>query len=228
MAASVPPANANMLDGASFPGPNAALIGYTGYVGSNLAAQFPGYKGYYNTQNIGELANESYEVIVCAAAPGFKLGANSLKQDVDGNPYDDGAAMEKLIACLKTKVDKRNLKLFVLISTISVYAVTSVEESRKRDYEKMKREDLEEEGVELLPDGVDVHCFTEDRFVADRQGRLQRGGLSDSEYGRNRTKLENVVHAEFCKRSDRPPDIDYLIVRLPGIFGKNLRKNYFL
>ncbi|CAD7959049.1 unnamed protein product, partial [Amoebophrya sp. A25] len=89
-----------------FPGSNAALIGYTGHVGSNLTDQYSDYRGYYNSKNIDDLSMENYETVVCAAATGFKLGANSLKQDVNGNT-----------------------------------PMTSVEESKERDYEKLKAED---------------------------------------------------------------------------------------
>ena len=43
--------------------------------------------------------------------------------------------------------------------------------------------------------------------------------LSDNGYGRNRLYLENYIRNNYH---------DYLIVRLPGLFGKGLKKNAFI
>lgn len=42
-----------------------ALIGYTGFVGSNLAS-FQDFTNLYNSRNIGEIAGKSYDLVVSA------------------------------------------------------------------------------------------------------------------------------------------------------------------
>lgn len=79
--------------------------------------------------------------------------------------------------------------------------------------------------LSLPPDSTDIHDLTENRPVWDRASPLSRGGLSDSTYGRNRARLEQFVMDKFS--FERTAGAwDYLIVRLPGIFGWNMRKNY--
>ena len=86
-----------------------ALIGYTGFVGSNILAQRP-FDFLYNSKNIGDIQNKTFNLVICAGAPGTKWIANK-------NPEQDLAAIESLITCLKTvKCEK-----FVLISTIDAY-----------------------------------------------------------------------------------------------------------
>ena len=181
-----------------FPGPDAALIGFTGYVGGNLHAQFDGYAGLFNSKNIGDIGKRKWKTVVCAGAPGFKIGANVLKQTMDGRPYNDTTGMDDLIEDLGAIECER----FVLISTISAYAVTSHAES-----------------LQLRPEAEplsSVHALDESRDVWSRQ--LAKGGLSDSEYGRNRARLESWVRETFPSR--------HLIVRLPGIFGLGMKKNF--
>lgn len=128
-----------------------ALIGYTGFVGSNIKNQ-KDFDYYYNTKNIDEIVDKSFNTIVCAGVSGVKFFANeNPKKD-----YDD-------IISLIEKIDKCFFNKFVLISTLSVY-----------------------------------------------------DNPADNAYGRNRLYLENYVRNNFN---------DYLIVRLPGLFGKNLKKN---
>lgn len=95
-----------------------ALIGYTGFVGSNILAQRPVPSGtgqrpfncLYNSKNIEDIQNKNFDLLVCAGAPGTKWIANK-------NPEADMASIQSLIDNLKTiKCNK-----FVLVSTIDVY-----------------------------------------------------------------------------------------------------------
>lgn len=86
-----------------------ALIGYTGFVGSNLMAQAPFDDG-YNSKNIEELAGKHYELIVCAGAPAVKWKANK-------EPEADRAAIARLEGALGAATADR----VILISTVDVY-----------------------------------------------------------------------------------------------------------
>ncbi len=85
------------------------LIGYTGFVGNNLARQFK-FDGLYNSKNISDIFNQKFNILVCAAAPGSMVDANKNKEF-------DRANIELLIKNLsRSKPDK-----LVLISTIGVF-----------------------------------------------------------------------------------------------------------
>lgn len=182
--------------------PRSALLGHTGYVGGNLAAQGC-FTDLYNSRNIDALAGRRYRRIVCAAAPGFKLGATTLRATMEGRPYDDGAALSALKASL-SRVEC--VGTFILISTLSVYAVTSDAESAAL------RADID------FDRASPAHCLDERRDVWSR--RLARGGASDHAYGRNRAELERWVLEESKFKGN------CVVVRLPGIFGPGLKKNY--
>ena len=94
-------------------GKRAALIGYTGFVGSSLnrAAEF---HAFYNSKNIGEIQDESFDIVICAGAPAVKWKANKF-------PEQDDQAIDALIEHLRSI---KSAKLFVLISTIDVYPVS--------------------------------------------------------------------------------------------------------
>ena len=101
---------------------NSALIGYTGFVGSNILLQQP-FGFTYNSKNIEEIKNKTFDLIVCAGAPGTKWIANK-------NPEADLASINKLIENLQTVTCKK----LVLISTIDVYSpVLGVNENTKID-----------------------------------------------------------------------------------------------
>lgn len=85
------------------------LIGSTGFVGSNLASSYPfNYK--FNSQNIHSLSEQSFDMLICSAAPGSMFEANA-------NPKHDWENIELLIKQLK----KVKAGRFILISTIAVY-----------------------------------------------------------------------------------------------------------
>jgi hypothetical protein len=86
------------------------LIGHTGFVGSNLIQQHR-FDACFNSKNIEDLANHSFDVLVCSGAPAEKWKSNA-------NPAADLANMERLQSALsKTRATE-----VVLISTIDVYA----------------------------------------------------------------------------------------------------------
>jgi dTDP-4-dehydrorhamnose reductase len=88
---------------------NNALIGYTGFVGSTLSKQ-ASFETFYRSTNIGEIAGQSFETVVCAGAPAQKWIANR-------EPEADRKKIEGLIANLKLMT----CKTFVLISTVDVF-----------------------------------------------------------------------------------------------------------
>ena len=89
---------------------SSALIGYTGFVGSNLARQ-RSFDEFFNSKNIHEISDRNFDLIVCAAAPAEKWKANK-------DPDADRATVERLIRSLED-VDAEK---FVLISTVDVFA----------------------------------------------------------------------------------------------------------
>jgi hypothetical protein len=86
-----------------------ALIGYTGFVGSNLAAAHA-FTDLYNTRNIEDIRGKSYDLVVSAA-----MRADSHRINHSGSA--DLAEIDDYIALLST-VRTRQL---VLTSTVCVY-----------------------------------------------------------------------------------------------------------
>jgi len=90
-----------------------ALIGYTGFVGSNINEKM-GFEYHYNSKNIGDIINYQYDLVVSSGLPSLKWYANK-------NPEEDLNNIKNLINHLKQVKCNR----FVLISTSDVYANTS-------------------------------------------------------------------------------------------------------
>lgn len=86
-----------------------ALIGHTGFVGSNLAAARR-FDRRYNSKTIGEIEGETFSEVVCAGVSAVKWWANK-------HPEQDWAGIVRLMDALRTVKARR----FVLISTIDVY-----------------------------------------------------------------------------------------------------------
>lgn len=86
-----------------------ALIGYTGFVGSNLLRQAP-FEGLYRSTNIQEIRGRSFDQVVCAGAPGVKWLANQ-------EPEQDWSALQRLMEALA----EVQTESFVLISTVDVF-----------------------------------------------------------------------------------------------------------
>lgn len=100
----------------------AALIGYTGFVGSTLLKQSNySFTHLYNSQNIEGIRGYNFDLVVCAGAPAQKWLANK-------EPVKDTVGIARLLQCL-SQVEAKN---FVLISTVDVYKNPSeVYESNK-------------------------------------------------------------------------------------------------
>lgn len=86
------------------------LIGYTGFVGSNLDRQIK-FDKKYNSKNILDIKNEEFDVLYCAGVSAVKWFANQ-------NPEKDIENINSLIDNLKAI----KIKKFVLISTIDIYS----------------------------------------------------------------------------------------------------------
>lgn len=85
------------------------LVGYTGFVGSNLVESF-NFDGLYNSKNISEAFNSNPDLLVYSGVTAQKFIANS-------NPDADFLTIKNAIENIK----KINPKKLVLISTIDVY-----------------------------------------------------------------------------------------------------------
>ena len=90
---------------------NEALIGHTGFVGSNLARQHD-FDMFFNSKNYLDMRGQSFDTIVCAGVSAVKWKANK-------EPEKDRAGIQALQEVLDTVSANR----FVLISTIDVYPV---------------------------------------------------------------------------------------------------------
>jgi len=87
-----------------------AIIGHTGFVGTNLCQQID-FKFKYNTKNIDDIVEEEFEKVYCAAPSAVKWKANKF-------PLEDDKHVTRLIDVIrKVKTDK-----FILLSTIDVYS----------------------------------------------------------------------------------------------------------
>ena len=89
-----------------------ALVGFTGFVGSNLAAQHP-FESTYNSRNIGDIAGRTFELLVFAGAGSKKWWANE-------HPIEDWVSIQKAIDPLAAV----RAHQAVLISTIDVIPAT--------------------------------------------------------------------------------------------------------
>ncbi len=93
------------------------LIGYTGFVGSNLL-QLTDFDARYNTQNIADIRGQHFTQLVCAAPQAKKWWANQ-------NPETDLDLIQQLISHLEHVTCDR----FILISSIDVFPkITGVDE----------------------------------------------------------------------------------------------------
>lgn len=86
-----------------------ALIGFTGFIGGNIAKQ-KRFTDYYNSSNINKIQNKKYDLIVSAGTYAERWKANQ-------NPKKDWQNIKSLLDNLKTV----KAKYFVLISTVDVY-----------------------------------------------------------------------------------------------------------
>src|ERR1700678_1196565 len=92
--------------------PDPCLVGYTGFVGWNLAPQHP-FSSLYRSTNISEIEGKSYDLLVCSGVSAAKWRANQA-------PAEDRAAIDGLLRHLSRVKAAR----VILISTVDVYPVT--------------------------------------------------------------------------------------------------------
>ncbi len=144
-----------------------AIVGYTGFVGSNLCLQHK-FNAKYNSKNIQDAYGTKPDLLVYAGVPAQKFIANT-------NPEKDAAVINGAIQNIEAIAPKS----LVLISTIDVY-----------------REPLN----------------------VDENSKMETEGLEP--YGLNRLRLEDWAR-ENREHFDR-----LLIIRLPGLFGHGLKKNF--
>jgi nucleoside-diphosphate-sugar epimerase len=86
-----------------------AIIGHTGFVGSNLIHQMR-FHDFYNSKNIETITGKTYDLLVCSGAPAEKWKANK-------EPLKDLENLNRLTGYL-SRVTARKA---ILISTIDVY-----------------------------------------------------------------------------------------------------------
>lgn len=143
-----------------------ALVGYTGFVGSNIyAAAGNEITAVYNSKNIEEAFGTNPDLLIYAGLRAEKyLANNAPEKDMD------------LIRQAEDNITKINPKRLVLISTIDVFKV---------------------------PKGVDENSPIDIENLHP--------------YGYNRYQLELWVREKYP---------DALIIRLPGLFGRNIKKNF--
>jgi nucleoside-diphosphate-sugar epimerase len=88
---------------------SSALIGYTGFVGSNLLRQHA-FDACFNSANIEQIAGRGFDLVVCAGVRAEKWKANAdPERDLDG--------IERLTSAL----EQVNARKLVLISTVDVF-----------------------------------------------------------------------------------------------------------
>ena len=88
---------------------NDALIGYSGFVGSTLMNQ-ASFQAWYRSTNIADIAKQSFDTVICAAAPAQKWRANQ-------EPAQDLLNIKRLM----THLEPLACKQFILISTVDVF-----------------------------------------------------------------------------------------------------------
>ncbi len=121
---------------------NKALIGYTGFVGSNLMNQTH-FNHLFNSSNLKEITHNEYKIVVCAAPSGVKWKVNQ-------NPEEDYNNILDMIETIKNvKTD-----LFVYVSTVDVYSApinvnegTNIEETLNTLHPYGKHRFLLEESI---------------------------------------------------------------------------------
>ena len=86
-----------------------ALIGHTGFVGSNILDQCH-FDECYNSKNIEQIRGKEFDLIVCA-------GVSSVKWKANKEPLEDFKQIERLIQ----NIEHTAFSKLVLISTIAVY-----------------------------------------------------------------------------------------------------------
>jgi dTDP-4-dehydrorhamnose reductase len=116
-----------------------ALIGHTGFVGSNLH-RAGGFDQMFNSTNYRDMAGQRFDEVVCAGVAAAKWIANSA-------PEADRAG----IAALTDVLSQAEIRRFVLISTIDVYPDPSMAVNEDFD-----------------PDGHPNHAYGTNRLALEK------------------------------------------------------------
>ena len=146
-----------------------SLVGYTGFVGSNLCAS-TAFDALYNSKNIAQSYGTKPSLLVYAGVRAEMYLANNF-------PEKDFLQLQEAFENISKIAPER----VVLVSTISVYGANP-----RGDEDSITETNIKEENL--------------------------------STYGKNRLWLEKQIEQSF-------PD-NHLIVRLPALYGKNLKKNF--
>lgn len=88
-----------------------ALIGHTGFVGSNLREQYP-FDAFFRSTDIGEIADREFDLVVCAGVQAKKWWAGL-------HPEEDWNGIQRLLDAL----GQVRARTMVLISTVDVYGL---------------------------------------------------------------------------------------------------------
>lgn len=102
-----------------------ALVGHTGFVGSNIARQMK-FDAYYNSKNIWDIKGEEFHTVICAGAPGLKWYANECpKRDWD------------VITSLMSALAFAKIQKIVLVSTVDAIDPVDAYGRNRADLEMM-------------------------------------------------------------------------------------------
>lgn len=93
-----------------------ALVGYTGFVGSNIAASSE-FQGLYNSRNISRIYDQEYDLVIYAGVLAEKFIANQ-------EPDKDKEHIDQTIETIR----RIRAKKFVLISTVDVCSDLSMQD----------------------------------------------------------------------------------------------------
>ncbi len=102
-----------------------ALIGHTGFVGSNLARQMH-FDEFYGARGIEGIKGPFFDTVICAAAPGNKWYANE-------NPNEDFDAILWVLARMRWA----HAKTHILISTVDAISPRDPYGKHRADLENM-------------------------------------------------------------------------------------------
>src|SRR5258705_293290 len=86
-----------------------ALIGHTGFVGGNVAAQHR-FQAFFNSKNIESIRGQRFDLLVVSGMPAAKWLANR-------DPLGDLAVLDRLWDC----VSRCRAEAVVIMSTVDVY-----------------------------------------------------------------------------------------------------------
>ena len=205
---------------------NNCLIGYNGFVGSNLKnSELLKFDDLYNSSNIIDISNKEYGLVVCAAP-------SATKWKINKDPMTDLYNIVNLSNILKTVKAER----FVLLSTIDIYD--------KPDYPWLEGHDVRFNSPEYgqnrcLFEKLTLHIFKEKAKIV-RLPALYGNGLKKNIIFdlMNDNMIENIsleTQFQWYNVSDLEKDINKVIQSEEKIYNlfpepvltKEIVKKYF-